>query len=187
MRGYVLPRSTWEHVPLRKKFPAVIGRNFEEQSKGWSRWIMGAKITTEIDPYIKQVYESMKDKLGVTYKEILEEGILAKIKDVDPIKVEEIEIMRLEFQLSAHKMHLATLKVSSLQLKEKTATTQNTNGIESEREKWFRKKAPGLAKAIDEEWINWPHVAKNGPFKSAQEAKEWVLNHLPEWRQSRED
>lgn len=148
---------------------------------------MGAKITTEIDPYIKQVYESMKEKLGVTYKEILEEGILAKIKDVDPIKAEEIEIMRLEFQLSAKKMHLATLKVSSLQMKEKAATTQNINGIEAERMKWFQKKASGLAKAIDEEYINWPHVAKNSSFKSTQQAKEWVMNHLPEWRQSHED
>jgi N-dimethylarginine dimethylaminohydrolase len=148
---------------------------------------MGAKITTEIDPHIKQVFEGMKDKLKLTYKDILEEGILAKVKEVDPIKVEEIEIMRLEFQLSAHKMHLATLKVSSLQVKEKAATTQNTNGIEAEREQWFRKKAAIMAKAVDEESINWQHVAKNGPFNSAKEAKEWILNHLPEWRQSRED
>lgn len=148
---------------------------------------MGAKITTEIDPYIKQVYESMKEKLGVTYKEILEEGILAKIKDVDPIKVEEIEIMRLEFQLSAHRAHLATLKVSSLQVKEKAATTQNTNGIEAERERWFQKKAAGLAEGVDKNTVYWPTIAKRGPFKSASEAQEWVLNHLPEWRQSRED
>lgn len=148
---------------------------------------MGAKITTEIDPYIKQVYESMKDKLGVTYKEILEEGILAKIRDVDPIKVEEIEIMRLEFQLSAHKMHLATLKVSSLQMKEKAATTQNTNGIEAEREEWFKERAPIMAKALDGPGVVWETVAKRGPFADAREAREWILNHLPEWRESRED
>jgi hypothetical protein len=148
---------------------------------------MGAKITTEIDPYIKQVFEGMKDILGLTYKDILEEGILAKIMDVDPIKAEEIEIMRLEFQLSAHKMHLATLKVSSMHVKEMTAKAQNTNGIEAERQEWFRRKAADLAKSIDEDYINWQHVAKKGPFKSPQEAKEWVLSHLPDWRQGYEN
>jgi len=148
---------------------------------------MGAKITTEIDPYIKQVFEGMKDKLKLTYKDILEEGIMAKIMDVDPVKAEEIEIMRLEFQLSAHKMHLATLKVSNEHMNEKTAAAQKTNGIEAERQKWFQKKAAGLAKAVDEQYINWKNIADKGPFKSSQEAKEWVLNHLPEWRESRED
>jgi hypothetical protein len=148
---------------------------------------MGAKITTEIDPYIKQVYESMKDKLGVTYKDILEEGILAKIMDVDPVKAEEIEIMRLEFQLSSHKMHLATLKVGAAHVKEKTASAQKTNGIEAERQEWFRQKASTMAEAVDKGWINWENVVKKGPFNSVKEAKEWILTHLPEWRQSRED
>ena len=148
---------------------------------------MGAKVTTEIDPYIKEVFESIKDTLGLTYKGILEEGILAKIKDIDPIKAEEIEIMRLEFQLSSHKMHLATLKVSTAQAKEKSASTQKETGIEAERQEWFRKKAEGLAKAVDEEYANWEHIAKKGPFTNAREAKEWVLSHLNEWRQSHEN
>lgn len=147
---------------------------------------MGAKITTEIDPYIKQVFEGMKDILGLTYKDILEEGILAKIMDVDPVKAEEIEIMRLEFQLSSHKMHLATLKVSAAHIKDKTAAAQNTNGIEAEREEWFRKNASTMAKAVDEGYIVWETVAKRGPFNSAKEAKEWVLSHLPGWRQNHE-
>lgn len=148
---------------------------------------MGAKITTEIDPYIKQVFEGMKNILGLTYKDILEEGILAKIMDVDPVKAEEIEIMRLEFQLSSHKMHLATLKVSAAHVKEKTAEAQNTNDIEAERKEWFRRKASTMAEAVDKGWINWENVAKKGPFNSAKEAKEWILNHLPEWRQSNEN
>jgi hypothetical protein len=165
----------------------ISGRYFEEQSRGWSRRIMGAKITTEIDPYIKQVYESMKDKLGVTYKDILEEGILVKIKDVDPIKAEEIEIMRLEFQLSAHKMHLATLKVSSLHVKEKTATAQNANHMPSEKDAWFNQKASTLVKAVDAGTVVWETVSKRGPFASAKEAREWVLSHLPQWRKDHEN
>jgi hypothetical protein len=148
---------------------------------------MGAKVTTEIDPYIKQVFEGMKGILGITYKEILEEGILAKIMDIDPVKAEEIEIMRLEFQLSAHRAHLVTLRVSNQHVNEKTAAAQKTNGIEIERQEWFKRKAEWLARMIDKDSVPWNSVVQYGPFNSVKEAKEWVLEHLPEWRQSRED
>lgn len=148
---------------------------------------MGAKITTEIDPYIKHVFDGMKEILGLTYKDILEEGILAKIMDIDPVKAEEIEIMRLEFQLSAHRAHLATLKVSAEHVKKKSAGAQKTNDLEAERQEWFKKMAAKIAEAVDKDQIYWPTIAKKGPFTSAKEAKEWVLSHLSEWRQSRED
>ena len=148
---------------------------------------MGAKITTEIDPYIKQVFETMKNELGVTYKEILEEGILARIKDVDPVKAEEMEIIRLESQLSAHKMHLASLKVSTSQVKEKTSPRGDLHGIEAEREEWFLKKAPEISKAMKGPGVIWTTIAKRGPFVNAKQAKEWVFNHLPEWRKNHED
>lgn len=148
---------------------------------------MGAKVTTEIDPYIKQLFEGIKDIHGLTYKDILEEGILAKIMDIDAVKAEEIEIMRLEFQLAAHKMHLATLKVSAAHVKEKSAGAQKKNGIEAERQEWFKKNAAKIAEGVDKEWINWEAISKRGPFKTVSETKEWVLSHLPEWRQSRED
>jgi hypothetical protein len=107
--------------------------------------------------------------------------------DVDPVKAEEIEIMRLEFQLSSHKMHLATLKVGAAHVNEKTAAAQKTNGIETEREEWFRKKASTMAEAVDKGYTNWENVANKGPFASAKEAKEWVLGRLPEWRQNHEN
>ena len=148
---------------------------------------MGAKITTEIDPYIKAVFETMKGKLRLTYKDILEQGILSRVKDVDPVKAEEIEIMRLEFQLSAHKMHLATLKVGAEHMKETKAAPQKANGMEAEREEWFRKRAARLADGVDKGNVLWENIARKGPFTSAKEAKEWVLSHISEWRQSRED
>lgn len=147
---------------------------------------MGAKVTTEIDPYIKQLWEIILKDKGITFKDILEEGIISKVADIDPIKAEEVKIMQLEFQLSDHKMHLATLKVSAEQAKEKSAGPQLEMGIEAERQKWFRKKAQKIAEAVDGDFIVWESIARNSPFSSTRQAKEWILSHLPEWRQSNE-
>lgn len=148
---------------------------------------MGAKITTEIDPYIKQVFEGVKDNLGLTYKDILEEGILVKIMDIDPVKAVEIEIMRLELELSAKKMHLATLKVSAAAVKEKRAQSNKAPDMEPQRQEWFAKRAAKLARGIKLKSVIWENVAQNGPFTSAKEAKEWVLSHLSEWRKTHTD
>lgn len=148
---------------------------------------MGAKITTEIDPYIKQVFEGVKDNLGLTYKDILEEGILAKIMDIDPVKAVEIEIMRLELELSDKKMHLATLRVSASAIKEKSAQSNKAPDLEPQRQEWFSKRAAKIARGIELKNVNWELLSRNGPFTSAKEAKEWVFSHLSECRKTHTD
>lgn len=143
---------------------------------------MGAKITTEIDPYLKQVFEEMKDNLGITYKDIIEEGIISKIKDFDPVRSEEIEILRLESQLSSHRLRLSMLKMSAItHVKERIATVSPE--LAQKREEFFEKEIKWLPKQIMRGDVNWNRILFKYEFENKKEAQAWFKPRIDRLRE----
>jgi hypothetical protein len=141
------------------------------------------KVTSSVDFYIKLAYESTFEPGKAVYKEILEDGMLRRIEEVNPKKACELRIEKLKKALEEEESKLNNLK--TLELMEKTTPKKQNKKtfdprLEKKRlEKWEEKKDI-LLKQYKSNNLDFNKVANIFFFDNVNETKEWLIPKLQE-------
>lgn len=141
------------------------------------------KVTSSVDFYIKLAYESTFAPGKAVYKDILEEGMLRRIEEVNPQKACELRIDKLKRALEEEEAKLSSLKTLELISKD-SHRKQNKKTfdprVEKKRlDKWEEKKDI-LLKQYKSNNLDWNKISGVFLFDNANETKEWLLPKIQE-------
>lgn len=145
---------------------------------------MRDQVTTTIDPYLKQLYELLKDKIGKSYREVLEEGIRREVEKHDPISLLRHDITRGDLEQEERRQLLARLEFNQSQMlhqdNEKEKTDKEREELQKYRVEMFEKDFKTFAWQWKDTEVNWRRIIELGKFNDAKEAKKWLEKELKE-------
>ena len=140
------------------------------------------KITSSVDYYIKKAYESTFEPGKVIYKDMIEEGMLKRIEEINPIEACKLRIDRYKRLLEEEESKLDDLK--DLEKTLKRSKKQNKKMVDPRLEKIrIEKLTPikdNLTYQVNKGNADWKKVSEALLFDSANEAREWVITKLQE-------
>ncbi|AAM07181.1 predicted protein [Methanosarcina acetivorans C2A] len=116
------------------------------------------------------------------YKDLLEEGMLRRLEEVNPIQACELRIERLKRSLEEEETKLANYRL--LDQMSKTETKRQTKNVDPSLERLrlekFEKWKESLAIQVSNGKIDWKTNMTIFLFDSLSETREWVLSKLKE-------
>lgn len=116
------------------------------------------------------------------YKDLIEEGMLKRIEEINPIKACQLRIERYKRLLDEEEAKLANLqlldKMSKLDPKKKKRTIDPK--IETMRLTKFNQLKPNLASQVRRGNADWGKIAEVFVFDSTSEARDWTITKLQE-------
>lgn len=143
---------------------------------------MTVKVTTEIDDYLKKMFEISKNVHRKTYREILEKGIVDILKDIDPVQILKHEIKRKELENEEDRQLIARLEALKILQPEKKPEVNIE--LEELREELFQKNKESIIR----QWergriggnygINWGWLQNKFEFANEKEASEWLKKRI---------
>lgn len=140
------------------------------------------KITSSVDYYIKRAYESTFEPGKVVYKDMIEEGMLKRIEEVNPMEACKLRIERYERLLEEENAKLGDLKdiERTLKRESKTKAKKADKGLELTRLKKYDPIKSYLAYQVEKGNVDWKRTAEVLLFDSITDARQWVINKLQE-------
>jgi len=143
---------------------------------------MRDQVTTTIDPYLKQLYEVLKDKIGKNYRQILEEGIRREIEKCDPIPLLKHDIAQGDLVQEERRQLLTRLEFNQSQMQQpqqqKGKDAKESQELQRLRLEIFEKDIKTYARQIKDNKINWLRIIELGKFSDLKEAKKWLEEEL---------
>lgn len=140
------------------------------------------KVTTTADLKLKLEFEMTFGSSKVDYKKALEEGMLKRIEEVNPVKACEMRIEKLKRILEEEEAKLANYKL--LEQMEKITPKKQTKNVDPNLERLrldkFEKWKESLAFQVNTGNIDWKKIMEIYVFNSTTEAREWIISHLKE-------
>lgn len=141
------------------------------------------KVTSSVDWKIKRAYESTFETGKAVYKDMIEEGMLKRIAEVNPIEACKLRIERYQRLLDEEEAMMEDLKDIE-RMEKRKAKTQPENiqnpEIEKKRFEKFESKKEIYANQIRTNSQDWTKIASALWLDNANEAKSYVLPKLQE-------
>jgi len=137
-----------------------------------------SKITSAVDSEIKDKYDATFERGKVTYKEMVEEGMLRRIEEFDPIEACKLRIDRYNKLLNEETKKLDNLL--NLEARNKSTQASFTLELEKKRIEKFESKKDIYATQINNQSQDWGKIATALWLDNANEAKAYVIPKLIE-------
>lgn len=148
---------------------------------------MRAKVTTEIDFNLKMQYEAVRGQRSKTYRDILEAGIIAELKELDPIGAIKARIELREKQLTEDRNELAGLRVLEPQQKRMQEYEEKNTARQANIEDWLDKQEAGTIRLITQGSANWKRIAPVIGAATPQQAQQWIMQVVKTWQAKHEN
>lgn len=136
------------------------------------------KITSAVDSKIKHEYDATFENGKVAYKEMIEEGMLRRIEEFNPIQACKLRIERYNKLLEDETKKLNDLL--DLEARSKSAQISFAPELEKKRIEKFESKKDIYANQINNHSQDWGKIANALWLDNANEAKAYVIPKLLE-------
>jgi hypothetical protein len=141
------------------------------------------KVTIAVDYQLKHAYEMTFPPGKAVYKEILEEAMLNRIEEVNPVKACELRIERLRKMLADEEHKLDDYNILEQMKKLETKKQSKTKvdpALEKMRLDKFSVNKLTIAKQVQKGNADWKKFAEVYLFDTPNEAKKWTMVQLQE-------
>ncbi|MCK9616159.1 MAG: hypothetical protein M0R48_11825 [Candidatus Omnitrophica bacterium] len=141
-----------------------------------------SKITSSVDYYIKEAYEATFDPGKVVYKDMIEEAMLKRIEEINPLKACKLRIDRYKQLLHNEEDKLDELEDLEREAK-RSARKQNqaqNSELDHFRTEKFHDKREALVIQYNKGSLDFTKNAGIFRFTNVNEFKEWIIPLLNE-------
>jgi|GEM_PF-6973752 hypothetical protein len=139
---------------------------------------MKAKVTTNIDPYLKASFEATAGLHGKTFSSVLEDGIQITLAEVSPLEYLKLMISQKEHELSEMRSRVAEIEVLESQKKmiaKKPIQDDYDSVFAEKREELFVTGAGTVMNMLKRNQTpNWKNFYMKYGFKSARDLEVFV-------------
>lgn len=140
---------------------------------------MKAKVTTNIDPYLKASFEATAGLHGKTFSSVLEDGIQITLAEVSPLEYLKLMISQKEHELSEMRSRVAEIEVLESQKKmiaKKPIQDDYDSVFAEKREELFREGPGTLMNQLKRNQAPaWKNVYMKYGFSSSKEIELFVI------------
>ncbi len=130
-------------------------------------------VTTTIDPYLKQAFEVIKDDIGKSYRDLLEEGIEKLLLSVDPVDHLKHKLKQRALEDDEMRQQISKLEILHPQQRQMTQYGDKGAELEKHREELFQKDFETLQKLWGDSDFYTVKLIERYEFKNRSEAREW--------------
>jgi len=147
---------------------------------------MRVKVTTEIDINLKRQYEAVRVQSSKTYRGILEAGIIAELRELDPIGALKARIELHTNELTEARAELARLRVIEPLQKRIVEYEVTETARQARIGDWLDQQEPGTIKLIKQGSANWKRLAHMFDAATPQQAQQWLMEVVKSRQAKRE-